>query len=62
MTDKDILEKNKELRQPVECWTRVMGWWNSPCKIVSNSNQKAKRQMIRKVKVGRLICKDIKNV
>lgn len=27
MTDQEILEANKELRQPVECWTRVMGYF-----------------------------------
>ncbi len=27
MTDKEILEINESLRQPVECWTRVMGYF-----------------------------------
>ncbi len=27
MTDKEILEKNEAQRQPVECWTRVMGYF-----------------------------------
>lgn len=27
MTDKEILEANQSLRQPVECWTRVMGYF-----------------------------------
>lgn len=27
MTDKEILEANEPLRQPVECWTRVMGYF-----------------------------------
>jgi anaerobic ribonucleoside-triphosphate reductase len=27
MTDKEILEANESLRQPVECWTRVMGYF-----------------------------------
>lgn len=27
MTDQEILEQNKEQRQPVECWTRVMGYF-----------------------------------
>lgn len=27
MTDQEILEAYKELRQPVECWTRVMGYF-----------------------------------
>lgn len=27
MTDKEILESCKDQRQPVECWTRVMGYF-----------------------------------
>jgi len=27
MTDKEILEANQSARQPVECWTRVMGYF-----------------------------------
>ncbi|MDY6407772.1 MAG: anaerobic ribonucleoside-triphosphate reductase [Pseudomonadota bacterium] len=27
MTDKEILEANEASRQPVECWTRVMGYF-----------------------------------
>lgn len=27
MTDREILEANESLRQPVECWTRVMGYF-----------------------------------
>lgn len=27
MTDKEILENCKDQRQPVECWTRVMGYF-----------------------------------
>lgn len=27
MTDKEILEKYKDERQAVECWTRVMGYF-----------------------------------
>lgn len=27
MTDKEILEQNEAQRQPVECWTRVMGYF-----------------------------------
>lgn len=27
MTDKEILQANESLRQPVECWTRVMGYF-----------------------------------
>lgn len=27
MTDKEILAANESLRQPVECWTRVMGYF-----------------------------------
>lgn len=27
MTDKEILEANENQRQPVECWTRVMGYF-----------------------------------
>lgn len=27
MTDKEILEANQDQRQPVECWTRVMGYF-----------------------------------
>ena len=27
MTDQEILEANKELRQPVECWCRCMGYY-----------------------------------
>jgi len=27
MTDKEILEANEGQRQPVECWTRVMGYF-----------------------------------
>ena len=27
MTDKEILQANETLRQPVECWTRVMGYF-----------------------------------
>lgn len=27
MTDTEILEKYKDSRQPVECWTRVMGYF-----------------------------------
>ena len=27
MTDKEILEKYQNDRQPVECWTRVMGYF-----------------------------------
>ena len=27
MTDKEILEKFQSDRQPVECWTRVMGYF-----------------------------------
>lgn len=27
MTDTEILKANTELRQPVECWTRVMGYF-----------------------------------
>ena len=27
MTDKEILELNEKQRQPVECWTRVMGYF-----------------------------------
>lgn len=27
MTDKEILERNQSERQPVECWTRVMGYF-----------------------------------
>ena len=27
MTDKEILELNESARQPVECWTRVMGYF-----------------------------------
>jgi len=27
MTDQEILEKNEAARQPVECWTRVMGYF-----------------------------------
>ena len=27
MTDKEILDKNESQRQPVECWTRVMGYF-----------------------------------
>ena len=27
MTDQEILEANKAERQPVECWTRVMGYF-----------------------------------
>lgn len=27
MTDTEILKKNNEERQPVECWTRVMGYF-----------------------------------
>lgn len=27
MTDKEILEINFKERQPVECWTRVMGYF-----------------------------------
>lgn len=27
MTDKEILELHESERQPVECWTRVMGYF-----------------------------------
>ena len=27
MTDKEILQANQDERQPVECWTRVMGYF-----------------------------------
>ena len=27
MTDQEILAANEALRQPVECWTRVMGYF-----------------------------------
>ena len=27
MTDEEILKANEALRQPVECWTRVMGYF-----------------------------------
>lgn len=27
MTDQEILNKYESLRQPVECWTRVMGYF-----------------------------------
>ena len=27
MTDQEILEANEAQRQPVECWTRVMGYF-----------------------------------
>ena len=27
MTDKEILDANEAARQPVECWTRVMGYF-----------------------------------
>ena len=27
MTDKEILQANQDQRQPVECWTRVMGYF-----------------------------------
>lgn len=27
MTDAEILKENNALRQPVECWTRVMGYF-----------------------------------
>lgn len=27
MTDKEILAQNEKDRQPVECWTRVMGYF-----------------------------------
>ena len=27
MTDQEILEQNEALRQPVEVWTRVMGYF-----------------------------------
>lgn len=27
MTDTEILKANEDLRQPVECWTRVMGYF-----------------------------------
>lgn len=27
MTDKEILDKNESQRHPVECWTRVMGYF-----------------------------------
>jgi len=27
MTDKEILEQYESQRQPVECWTRVMGYF-----------------------------------
>lgn len=27
MTDQEILAANESLRQPVECWTRVMGYF-----------------------------------
>lgn len=27
MTDQEILQANESLRQPVECWTRVMGYF-----------------------------------
>ena len=27
MTDREILETNESQRQPVECWTRVMGYF-----------------------------------
>ncbi|MDR2902044.1 MAG: anaerobic ribonucleoside-triphosphate reductase [Lactobacillales bacterium] len=26
MTDKELLKQNEDMRQPVECWTRVMGY------------------------------------
>lgn len=28
MTDKEILEQVQDNRQPVECWTRVMGYFS----------------------------------
>ena len=27
MTDQEILAQNEQSRQPVECWTRVMGYF-----------------------------------
>lgn len=27
MTDEEILKENESQRQPVECWTRVMGYF-----------------------------------
>ncbi len=27
MTDEQLLKENEQLRQPVECWTRVMGYF-----------------------------------
>ena len=27
MTDEEILKANENQRQPVECWTRVMGYF-----------------------------------
>ena len=40
MTDKEILEANEVQRQPVECWTRVMGYFRP----VSEFNQGKKAE------------------
>ena len=40
MTDEVILKVNEALRQPVECWTRVMGYF----RLVSGYNRGKKSE------------------
>lgn len=45
MTDEEILKENESKRQPVECWTRVMGYFRP----LSNFNEGKKSEFAERV-------------
>jgi len=45
MTDKEILEKYQDERQPVECWTRVMGYFR-PVSYFNKGKQSEFRERV----------------
>lgn len=56
MTDKEILDKNESQRQPVECWTRVMGYFRP----VSHFNKGKKSEFKERVWFDEKKCKEEK--
>lgn len=56
MTDKEILNKNESQRQPVECWTRVMGYFRP----FSHFNKGKKSEFNERVWFNEKKCKEEK--